>query len=181
MSIGLFIYNNLTGLLPETRLYRLKVRLLGICGLTVHETARVVSSAKFRGDFKLSIGEDTFVGHDVLIAGGDCHISIGNNCDIGPRVTVVAGSHEVDMSGPHSAGTGCSKDIIIEDGVWVGANSTVLGGVRIGEKSVIAAGSVVTQDIPHYVIAAGVPCRPVKRWNSVSRQWEVIAKRHEVF
>jgi maltose O-acetyltransferase len=174
MNIGLYVYNNLSGFLPETRLYGLKAYLLRMCGLNVHETARVASSARFRGSFELSVGQDTFIGHNVLIAGGDCHISVGNNCDIGPRVTIVAGSHEIDMLGPHSAGAGTSKDIIIENGAWLGANVTVLGGVRIGEKAVIGAGSVVTKDIPPYVLAAGNPCRPVKSWNRATNSWEAF-------
>jgi len=179
MSIGLFIYNNLIGLLPETRCYGIKVRLLRNCGYKVHKTARIVSSARFRGGFELSVGMDTFVGHDVLIAGGHCQISIGDFCDIGPRVTLVAGGHEIDMIGPRSAGSGYSKDIIIEDGVWIGANVSVLGGVKIGKKSIIGAGSVLTQDIPPYVIAAGVPCKPVKRWNPSSQVWEAVNKVNE--
>jgi maltose O-acetyltransferase len=179
MSIRLFIYNNLIGLLPETRYYGLKAWLLRNCSFKVHETARLVSSVRFRGAFELSVGRDTFVGHDVLIAGGHCQISIGDFCDIGPRVSIVAGSHEMDMIGPRSAGPGYSKDIVIEGGVWIGANSTVLGGVRIGEKSVIGAGSVVTKDIPPYVIAVGNPCRPMKRWSKSSQSWTPEDKVNE--
>jgi len=176
MSLGLFIYNNLIGLLPETRCYGFKARLLGMCGFEVHKTARIVSSARFRGAYNLSVGLDTFVGHDVLIAGGHCRISIGDFCDIGPRVTLVAGSHEIDMIGPRSAGSGYSKDIVIEEGVWIGANSTILGGVRIGTKAVIGAGSVVTKNIAPYVLAAGSPCRSLKRWNPDSQRWELMER-----
>jgi maltose O-acetyltransferase len=178
MSIRLFLYNNLIGLLPETRCYGIKARLLGMCGFNVHQTARIVSSARFWGSYKLAIGRDTFIGHEVLVAGGDCMIVIGDYCDIGPRVVLVAGSHEIDMVNSHSAGTGYSKNIVIEDGVWIGANSTILGGVRIGEKAVIGAGSLVTRDIPPYVMAVGNPCMPVKRWNQTRQTWEMTDKRN---
>lgn len=56
-----------------------------------------------------------------------------------------------------------ARPVILERNVWVTANVTILGGVRIGENSVIAAGSVVTRDIPANVLAAGNPCRPIKR------------------
>jgi maltose O-acetyltransferase len=179
LSIRLHLVNKLFGVLPETRFYGLKARLLGMCGFNIHKTARIVSSARFWGPYELSIGRDTFVGHEVLVVGGVCTIVIGDYCDIGPRVTVVAGSHEIDMISPRSAGTGYSKDIIIEGGVWIGANSTVLGGVRIGEKAVIGAGSLVTKDIPPCVLAVGNPCRPVKRWNQTRQTWEMADKRNE--
>jgi len=56
--------------------------------------------------------------------------------------------------------------VIIEDDVWIGANVTILKSVHIGEGSVIAAGAVVTKDVPSYTIIAGVPARALrKRWS----------------
>ena len=55
-----------------------------------------------------------------------------------------------------------SKPIKIDDGVWIGSRATVLGGVHIGEYAVIAAGSVVTKDVPAYAIVGGVPARVIK-------------------
>ena len=152
-------------------MYRAKSFLLSCCGYTVHPSARIVSSAKFVGAFKLAIGHDSFVGHDVLITGGKCSITIGDDCDLGPRVCLVAGSHEIDMIGTHTAGKGYSRDIIIEDGVWIGANVTVLGGVRIGAKSIIGAGSTIIHDIPPGVIAFGTPCKVRKKWSPDTQMW----------
>ena len=59
-----------------------------------------------------------------------------------------------------------AKPIRIGDGVWIGANVTVLPGVTIGEHSTIAAGSVVNKDIPAHTLAMGVPCKPVKKLNT---------------
>ena len=64
------------------------------------------------------------------------------------------------MDDPRS---GKCKPIIIEDNVWLGINSSVLKGVTIGKNSVIGAGSVVTKNIPANVIAAGNPCRVIKK------------------
>jgi acetyltransferase-like isoleucine patch superfamily enzyme len=141
----------------------------------VDPSARITSSVKILGLSQLSIGADTFVGHEVLISGGDCAIVIGRSVDIAPRVTLVAGSHQVDMTGEHSAGEGFSRDIVIEDGAWIGAGAILLGGVTIGRKAVIAAGSVVTEDIPPMTMAAGVPCRPKKFWQPQTNSW-VLAK-----
>lgn len=55
-----------------------------------------------------------------------------------------------------------SHPITLEDDVWIGANAVICGGVTIGKGSVIGAGSVVTRDIPAGVVAAGVPCRPIR-------------------
>lgn len=111
----------------------------------------------------LAIGADTFIGHDVLIAGGDASIIIGSYCDIAPRVSIISGSHEIARVGPRAAGRGQSKPIVIEDGVWIGAGSTILGGVRIGRRSVIGAGSVVVRDIPPNSVALGSPCRMTRQ------------------
>lgn len=178
MSIRLYIYNNMIRLLPETRCYGFKALLLGMCGFNVHKTARIVSSARFWGSYELAVGIDTFIGHEVLVAGGNCRIRIGNFCDIGPRVNLVAGTHDIDMTGIRAAGAGISKDIIIEEGVWIGTNVTILGGVKIGTKAIIAAGSVVTQDVPPYVMAAGVPCRPVKYWDLKYQVWKTIGNEN---
>lgn len=176
MSLKLFLYNKIVSIIPETRCFQLKTKMLANCGYSVHHSARIVSSVKFIGAFDLAVGEDTFIGHEVLVAGGNCTISIGNACDLAPRVSLIAGTHEIDMVGTHTAGKGYSGDITIEDGVWIGACVTVLGGVRIGKKSVIAAGSTVTHDIPPYSIAAGIPCRVIKTWDDSRQCWTQAAK-----
>jgi maltose O-acetyltransferase len=112
---------------------------------------------------RLAIGSDTFIGHQVLIAGGDASITVGSYCDIAPRVTIVSGSHDISSGGPRAAGRGRSNPIVIEDGVWIGAGSIILGGARIGRRSVIGAGSVVVGDIPSNSVALGVPCRVTRR------------------
>jgi maltose O-acetyltransferase len=116
--------------------------LLSLSGVDIHPTAQLFSSVRITTSGQLTIGAYTYIGHQVLIGGGDASISIGSNCDVGPRVSII---------------TGFSKPIVIEDGVWIGAGSLILRGVRIGQRAVICAGSVVTRDIPpeSYAIGAG--------------------------
>ena len=76
------------------------------------------------------------------------------------------------MIGNHTAGEGFYKDIIINDGVWIGMNSIILPGVTIGKKAVVAAGSVVTKNVPDYCIVAGNPATIKKIYNSKSNKWE---------
>ncbi len=144
--------------LPLTRFYKIKTKLLNILGIQVSTSARIVSSVKFLGVNNIIIGEDTFIGHEVMIIGANkTTVKIGAHCDISTRVVIVTGTHEIDPIGLHTAGKGVGKDVIIEDGVWVGINATILPGVRIGKKSIVAAGSVVINDVPSNVVVAGNP------------------------
>ena len=66
--------------------------------------------------------------------------------------------------------------ITIEDEVWIGANAVITAGVTIGKHSVVAAGSVVTKDVPPYSIVAGNPARLLKQYNKETGEWERIKK-----
>ncbi len=67
-----------------------------------------------------------------------------------------------------------TKEIVIEDEAWLAANSVVVAGVRIGKHSVVAAGSVVTRDVPPYSIVAGNPAKIIKQYNKETKKWERI-------
>ena len=170
-TILLQLVNHLFTLTPLTRWYRLRAILLAIAGVKCSRSARIVASARIVMT-NVNIGDDTFIGHQVLITGSEtAPIQIGNYVDIAPRVVIASGSHQIDMISNHSAGKGIGQGIFIQDGVWIGANSTVLPGVTIGFKSVIGAGSVVNKSIPPYCIAIGNPCRPIKKWDESKQEW----------
>lgn len=88
-------------------------------------------------------------------------VNIGAGVFIAPGVCLACSGHAIYPE-QRMQGIGTSAPITLEDNVWIGANSTVCGGVTIGEGSVIGAGSVVNRDIPAGVIAAGVPCRVIR-------------------
>ena len=92
-------------------------------------------------------------------------IIIGSNCDISDRVSIFCGTHEIDEIGPRVAGNGIGKDIFIGNGVWIGYGALILPGVKIGDKAVIAAGSVVHKDVPAYTIVGGNPIIEIRRIN----------------
>lgn len=96
-------------------------------------------------------------------------IRIGRSVLIGPGVVLACAGHPIHPEQRCSSALETSDPITIEDGVWIGANSTVCGGVTIGEGSVIGAGSVVTSDIPKGVIAAGVPCKVLREITEADR------------
>lgn len=168
MSFRHYAVKQLVSLLPPTRAYALKAKLWRIAGIKISPSARIVSSASFLTSGDVMIGERTYIGEEVMFVSGEADIVIGNDVDIAPRVLLVAGTHEIDMLGPRSAGHGLSKPITVHHGVWIGANSTVLGGVSIGTKAVVAAGSVVNRDVPPYSLVAGVPAIVIRVYNEVT-------------
>lgn len=109
----------------------------------------------------IHIGDNFYANVDCIFMGG-AEIKIGNDVMIGPRVSLLTASHPVGAKARRS-GLAYALPITIEDDVWIGGNTTVLPGVRIGKSSIIGAGSVVTGDIPAGVMAAGNPCRVLRR------------------
>lgn len=87
-------------------------------------------------------------------------ITIGDDVMIGPNVSLITSEHPVAPSQRRAYLLG--KPIVIEKGVWIAAGATVIGGVTIGENSVVAAGSVVTRDVPANTLVAGNPARVIR-------------------
>ena len=88
-------------------------------------------------------------------------VHIGNNVILGPNVNIYTSQHpfhEIERM----RGLEYAKPVIIYDNVWIGGNVTILPGVKINQGAIIGAGSVVTEDIPPYVIAVGNPCRVIR-------------------
>ncbi|WP_248926582.1 2,3,4,5-tetrahydropyridine-2,6-dicarboxylate N-acetyltransferase [Paenibacillus hamazuiensis] len=96
-----------------------------------------------------SIGDGTMIDMNVVVGG---RVQVGNMCHIG------AGSVLAGVIEPPSA-----QPVVIEDDVLIGANAVVLEGVRIGKGSVVAAGAIVTQDVPEYSVVVGAPARVIKK------------------
>ncbi len=149
--------------IPQTRFFGLKRFLLRWAGVSVEDNVRCVSSASFYLSGRFSIGSDTWIGHEVLIVGGDAQVVIGANCDIAPRVCFATGSHNINPEGPHVAGDGYSLPILIGDGSWICTGATILGGTSIGERSIVAAGAVVKGDFPAGSLIGGVPARVLRQ------------------
>jgi acetyltransferase-like isoleucine patch superfamily enzyme len=156
-----YIIQILFSVLPDTRFYRFKAFLLRLRGFQIGNNVRVVSSVKIKLKY-LSVGDNTFIGHETLITGGDALVEIGKNVDIAPRCVIVTGTHEIGDS-THRAGEGKSQSIIIGDGTWIGAHSTMLGGACIGQGCVVAAGSLVHENIDNNCLVAGVPAQVIRK------------------
>lgn len=116
------------------------------------------------------------------------HITAMNNVTIGDNVLMASkifisdcthGSYSGDSNDSNPDSTPIdrplsSKPIIIEDNVWLGEFVSVLPGVTIGKGTIVGANSVVSKDLPKYVIAVGSPAKPIKRFNFSTQRWEKI-------
>lgn len=161
-SIARYIVNALTSLFPPTRFYRTKAALWRACGVDVHDTARIVSSANIWTSGAVHVGARSFIGHSTQIIGGNAAIHIAEDVDISSNVLLITGTHTIDAAGPRTAGVGTSHPITIEKGAWIGVGSTLLGGVTVGEKALVAAGSVVTQSVAARTIVGGNPAKFIR-------------------
>lgn len=119
-----------------------------------------LAGAKVFDNPTLTIGNNTVLGYQLVITVG-CDVSIGSNCLIAERVIIMSyDGHNNNPAQRHlPAPPESSKSITICDNVWIGANSTILKGVTIGEGSIVASGSVVTSKIPPNSMAIGNPAR----------------------
>ncbi|MCL4262481.1 MAG: acyltransferase [Anaerolineae bacterium] len=110
----------------------------------------------------LRIGNNSAVGAYSFI-GAQGGIEIGDNVIMGPRVNLHAENHIYeDLGLPIRLQGETRQGIIVEDDCWIGSGTIILDGVHIKQGCVIAAGSVVTKDIPAYSVVAGVPARIIK-------------------
>ena len=110
--------------------------------------------------YNIEIGENFCSNHNLLIL-DPAKVSFGNNVMVGPNCGFYTTSHPLN-SQIRSKGYQQAKPIVVKDNVWICSNVVVLGGVTIGENSVIAAGSIVTKNIPPNSLAMGNPCKVIK-------------------
>ncbi|WP_138754124.1 DapH/DapD/GlmU-related protein [Paenibacillus sinopodophylli] len=123
------------------------------------------SSVTVERNAELIVGDNVFFNYGLDI-GCTQSILIGSNTIIGPMVNIIdTNFHPVDME-DQSRG----KSIVISDNVWVGRGAVILPGVTIGANSVIAAGSIVTRDIPSNVLAGGMPAKVIRELQ-ITKEW----------
>ncbi|HIQ66138.1 MAG TPA: sugar O-acetyltransferase [Candidatus Coproplasma stercoravium] len=115
--------------------------------------------------FYTDYGRNIRVGKRVFINSGCCFqdqggIELGDGCLIGHQVVIATLNHDLD---PNKRGSMIPAKVTLGKNVWVGAHATILPGVKIGDNAVIAAGAVVSRDVPENTVVAGVPARVIKR------------------
>ena len=104
------------------------------------------SGCKFQDQGGITIGDNVLIGHNVVLA------TLDHNTCVSKRAELFA------------------APIVIEDNVWIGANTTVTSGVTIGKGSIVAAGAVVTKDVPKYSIVGGIPAKVIRELTKEERK-----------
>ena len=110
--------------------------------------------------YNIEIGDNFYANHNLLILDAN-KVKFGDNVFIGPNCGFYTASHPLDYP-TRNKDLEYANPIIVGNNVWFGGNVVVLPGVKIGDNTVIGAGSVVTKDIPSGVVAVGNPCRVIK-------------------
>jgi acetyltransferase-like isoleucine patch superfamily enzyme len=110
---------------------------------------------------RLSLGANVFFNRGVFIT-ARAPISIGDNSSIGSYTIINSGDHRYqDRTTPVRRQGHELQPIVIEDDVWIGSHVAILKGVRLGHGCIVAAGAVVTADVPPFTVVGGVPARPI--------------------
>ena len=128
---------------------------------------KVDDSFRMFPPFYTDFGKNITIGRDVFINSG-CHfqdqggITIGDGSLIGHNVVLATINHDLS---PLKNRENHYAPIVIEDHVWVGSNATILQGVTVGRWSVVAAGAVITKDVPPFTVVGGGPAKVIRRGN----------------
>lgn len=162
-SFRLYLYSLFTKIIPETRAFGLKRKMLGWAGVKIGNNVRICSSVKVIGAGSLEVGDNTWIGPETFISASSS-VRIGSNCDIAPRVFIGDGTHELTPESDRVADIETCRPIAIGDGCWICAHATIIAGVTIGNKCVVAAGAVVTKSFEGMTIVGGVPAKVIKEF-----------------
>lgn len=109
----------------------------------------------------IEVGKNFFANYNCTII-DVAKVKIGDNCQMAPNVSIYTAGHPVHPAARNTLYE-YGIEVTIGDNVWIGGNTVILPGVHIGSNTVIGAGSVVTKDIPDWVIAGGNPCKVIRK------------------
>lgn len=124
------------------------------------------------------VGKRFYANFECIIL-DQCPVTIGDDVMFGPRVSLFSAAHPIDAE-TRARGLEYGSPITLGNHVWIGGGAIILGGVTIGDRAIIGAGSVVTKDVPANCIAVGNPCRVIRSitteectlWRQRANEWE---------
>ncbi len=130
-----------------------------LIGKKVDDSFLLIPPFYTTGGLDISVGRNVFVNQNCTFydLGG---LDIADDVMIGPNVSIITSGHPIEPSQRRAGVT--AKPIAIERSVWIAAGATIIGGVTVGENSVVAAGSVVTRDVPPNTLVGGNPARVIR-------------------
>ena len=142
----------------STSIDEIRSVLSEIWGQTIDPSTTVLAP------FSTNFGKHTRIGNNVFVNHGCSFLDLGgitieDDVLIGPQVKLVTENHPVDPANRKSLDL---NSIVVKKNAWIGAGAVILPGVTIGENSIVAAGAVVTQDVPSNTIVGGVPAKHIK-------------------
>ena len=148
-------------LLDDSQSGYIRARLIRDFGAVVGKGVAVRDDLRVQEGFNFVIGDDVFVNAGCCFD-GSATITIENRVQIAYQVTIVTGGHSIGTpdcrAGEHDA-----RPVTIKSGAWIGARATLLPGVTVGSGAIVAAGSVVTKDVPDNTLVAGIPARVIRQ------------------
>ena len=130
-----------------------------LTGKTVDDSFSLIPPFYTTGGVDITVGRNVFINHNCTFydLGG---IDIADDVMIGPNVSLITSGHPIEPS-RRRAGV-VAKPIVIEKNVWIAAGAIVIGGVTVGENSVVAAGAVVTKNVAGNTLVGGNPARVIR-------------------
>lgn len=143
------------------------------CFKKMGKNVNIEHGAFFASGREIEIGDNSGLGINCRVTGP---LVIGNDVMMGPNVMIFTQNHKNDRTDiPMRLQTAPKQPVKIGDDVWIGANAIILPGVTIGNGAIIAAGSVVTKDVPDYAVVGGNPARIIKYRIEVARDEDSIS------
>ena len=141
-----------------TDVNQVREKLSEIIGARIEDSTIVFPPFYTNFGRSIRIGKNVFINHacSFLDIGG---ITIEDDVQIGPRVNLTSENHPLN---PDDRKTLIPNPIVIKRNAWIGAGATILPGVTVGENSIVAAGAVVSRDVPPNTVVAGIPAKVIK-------------------
>jgi len=128
--------------------------LYRLAGIKIGKGSVIHTKARFYDPRNIIIDKDTIVGEGAVLD-GRARLIIGSHVDIASEVMIYNSQHDIE----NENFTAVDKPVVIEDYVFIGPRAIILPGVTIGKGAIVAAGAVVTKDVPPYAIVGGVPAK----------------------